>query len=128
MECKGYKNGCDCEKSEHDGRSEPLWPDFKKRGGLIVAIIQCSQTKKVLMHGYLNPESLQKTLETGEAWFWSTSRNELWHKGATSGNVMKVKEIWLDCDKDCVLISVEVLGDGNACHCNCQSCFSTKLL
>jgi phosphoribosyl-AMP cyclohydrolase len=70
---------------------------------------------------YMSPESLNKTMETGETWFWSRSRNELWHKGGTSGNIQKVVEILVDCDADTLL--VRVLSAGPACHTGNQSCF-----
>ncbi len=75
------------------------------------------------MLGYMNRESLEKTLLTGETWFWSRSRNELWHKGETSGNTQRVIDIFLDCDNDALLIKVEQ--KGAACHTGSTSCFST---
>ncbi|MDQ0340849.1 phosphoribosyl-ATP pyrophosphohydrolase/phosphoribosyl-AMP cyclohydrolase [Caldalkalibacillus uzonensis] len=89
--------------------------------GLIPAIIQDVQSKMVLMMAYMNRESLHKTIETGETWFWSRSRQELWHKGATSGHRQKVKELYYDCDQDTLLIMVEPLGP--ACHRGTYSCF-----
>lgn len=99
-------------------------PDFKKRGGLIVAIVQDSTTSEVLMQAYMNPEAWEKTLETREAYFWSTSKNKLWRKGDTSGNIMDVKDLYLDCDHDCAVLLVEVRGDGMACHKGTRTCFS----
>ena len=93
--------------------------------GLITAVIQDSQTKDVLMVAWMNAESLQKTLESGETWFWSRSRQELWHKGGTSGNVQKVVEIRYDCDGDTLLVFVEPAGP--ACHTGETSCFYRKI-
>lgn len=92
--------------------------------GLIPAIIQDSKTKQVLMLAYMNKESLKKTLETKETWFWSRSRQELWHKGATSGNIQRVKDIKLDCDQDTLLVFVEQTGV--ACHTGNYSCFDEE--
>ena len=89
--------------------------------GLIPAIIQDFNTKDVLMLGYVNQESLKLTLSSGEVWFYSRSRRELWHKGSTSGNVLKVKEIRQDCDKDALLILVDAAGP--VCHTGNCSCF-----
>lgn len=89
--------------------------------GLIPAVIQDVQSKAVLMMAYMNKESLQKTLKTKETWFWSRSRGELWHKGATSGNVQVVKEMYYDCDQDTLLFLVEPKGP--ACHRNVYTCF-----
>lgn len=89
--------------------------------GLIPAIVQDANTKEVLTLAYMNTESLQLTLETKETWFWSRSRQELWHKGATSGNVQKVVEIRMDCDADTLLVLVEPAGP--ACHTGERSCF-----
>lgn len=89
--------------------------------GLIPAIVQDANTNQVLMMAYMNLESLQLTLETKETHFWSRSRKELWHKGATSGNIQKVLEIRVDCDADTLLIRVQPAGP--ACHTGEQSCF-----
>ncbi len=93
--------------------------------GLIPAIVQDVQTKDVLTLAYMNAESLQKTLESGETWFWSRSRQELWHKGGTSGNTQKVIEIRYDCDADALLVLVEPAGP--ACHTGAQTCFFRTL-
>jgi phosphoribosyl-ATP pyrophosphohydrolase/phosphoribosyl-AMP cyclohydrolase len=90
--------------------------------GLVPAIVQDYLDGTVLMMAWMNQESLQKTLETGDTWFWSRSRQELWHKGATSGHLQKVKTIRYDCDSDCLLITVEQIGDV-ACHTGERSCF-----
>lgn len=89
--------------------------------GLIPAIVQDVKNGEVLMLAYMNKESLQKTLETKETWFWSRSRQELWHKGERSGNRQIVKEIRYDCDNDTLLIKVEQIGP--ACHTGERSCF-----
>lgn len=93
--------------------------------GLVPAIVQDANTHQVLMMAYMNPESLQKTLDTGETVFWSRSRSELWHKGETSGNVQRVQEIYVDCDGDTLLVMVEPAGP--ACHTGAVSCFFTSL-
>jgi len=89
--------------------------------GLIPAIIQEASSGKVLMLGYMNEESLKKTVETGTTWFWSRERQKLWNKGETSGNIQRVKEIRLDCDGDALLILVAQTGV--ACHTGNLSCF-----
>ena len=89
--------------------------------GLITAVVQDSKTKDVLMVAWMNAESLQKTLASGETWFWSRSRGELWHKGATSNNIQKVVELRYDCDGDALLVLVEPAGP--ACHTGEVSCF-----
>lgn len=93
--------------------------------GLIPAIVQDVSTKDVLMMAWMNAESLQKTLESGETWFWSRSRQELWHKGGTSGNTQKVSEIRYDCDADALLVLVDPAGP--ACHTGETSCFYRRL-
>jgi phosphoribosyl-AMP cyclohydrolase / phosphoribosyl-ATP pyrophosphohydrolase len=90
--------------------------------GLVPAITQDYLDGTVLMMAWMNEQSLQKTLDTGEAWYWSRSRQELWHKGATSGHVQKVKTIRYDCDSDALLLSIEQIGDV-ACHTGERSCF-----
>ena len=89
--------------------------------GLVPAIVQDAETKEVLMLAYMNAESLRLTIETGETWFWSRSRSELWHKGATSGNIQTVVEIRVDCDADTLLVMVNPAGA--ACHTGERSCF-----
>jgi phosphoribosyl-ATP pyrophosphohydrolase/phosphoribosyl-AMP cyclohydrolase len=93
--------------------------------GLIPAVIQDAATKDVLMVAYMNAESLAKTLESGETWFYSRSRGELWHKGGTSGNTQKVVEIRYDCDGDTLLVLVHPAGP--ACHTGAVSCFYRTL-
>lgn len=90
--------------------------------GLVPAIVQDYLDGTVLMLAWMNRESLQKTLETGETWFWSRSRAQLWHKGATSGHIQKVRSLRYDCDSDALLVSVEQIGD-IACHTGERSCF-----
>ena|SRR5437764_746017 len=89
--------------------------------GLIPAIVQDSKTGEVLMLAYMNSESLENTIRTKETWFWSRSRSQLWHKGATSGNTQKVISLSLDCDGDTLLIKVEA--NGPACHTGEPTCF-----
>ncbi len=96
--------------------------DFSKGNGLLPAIVQDYKTGKVLMLAYINEEAWEKSLETGETHFWSRSRNELWHKGESSGNVQKIKAIFVDCDNDTVLFQVEQIG-GAACHTGYDTCF-----
>ena len=101
-------------------------PDFAKGGGLVPAIAQDAASGRVLMLAYMNEEAWEKTLETGEAHYWSRSRSELWHKGGTSGNTQKVKAVRLDCDADTVLLLVDQIG-GAACHEGYESCFFREL-
>jgi phosphoribosyl-AMP cyclohydrolase len=96
-------------------------PDFNKGGGLLPTVVQDSTTKEVLMVAWMNEESFHKTLETKETWFWSRSRQELWHKGGTSGNVQHVVDMKLDCDRDTLLVLVKA--EGPACHTGAVSCF-----
>lgn len=100
--------------------------NFEKSGGLVPAIAQDAATGEVLMLAFMNKLSWQKTLETGKATYWSRTRQKLWVKGETSGNVQTVKEIRIDCDDDTVLLKVEQLG-GAACHTGHQSCFYKKV-
>jgi phosphoribosyl-AMP cyclohydrolase len=93
--------------------------------GLITAVIQHATTHQVLMVAWMNADSLRLTQETGETHFWSRSRGELWHKGATSGNVQRVREIRYDCDSDTLLILVDPAGP--ACHTGAESCFYRRL-
>ena len=92
--------------------------------GLAPAIVQDARTREVLMLAYMNRESLERTLETGDTWFWSRSRNELWHKGATSGNTQEVVKISSDCDNDAIVILVNPAGP--ACHTGARSCFEIE--
>jgi phosphoribosyl-AMP cyclohydrolase len=103
-------------------QGEALAPRFDETG-LIAAIATHADTGEVLMFAWMNAEALEKTLETGEAHYFSRSRNELWHKGATSGQVQLVDEIRIDCDQDAVWMKVRPQGDGGACHTGARSCF-----
>lgn len=97
-------------------------PDFDKGGGLLPAIAQDVHTGEVLMMAYMNQESFAETLATGQAIYYSRSRNKLWRKGEESGHIQKVHAIYVDCDRDCILLKVEQLG-GAACHEGYRSCF-----
>ena len=106
--------------------NEMIHVDFDKTGGLVPAIVQDNETGEILMLAYMNQEALNATLSTGKATYYSRSRQTLWVKGETSGNVQLVKEIRIDCDDDTVLIKVEQLG-GAACHTGHRSCFYKKV-
>jgi phosphoribosyl-AMP cyclohydrolase len=99
---------------------------FDKLGGLIPGIVQDRQTGEVLMLGYLNAEALAQTQSSGEVHFFSRSRNRLWKKGETSGHVLRVREVRLDCDGDALLLLVEPVGPG-VCHEGYRSCFFREL-
>ena len=99
---------------------KPLRPKFDAQG-LIPAIVQDADSGQVLMMAWMNAESLALTVQTGETHFWSRSRQELWHKGATSGNIQRVVDIHLDCDQDALLVRVQPAGP--ACHTGAVSCF-----
>ncbi len=96
--------------------------DFEKGGGLVPVVIQDHASGQILMLGYMNREAWEETLKTGKVTYWSRSRKKLWLKGETSGHVQVVKEIYLDCDGDALLIRVDQVG-GAACHTGYQSCF-----
>jgi phosphoribosyl-AMP cyclohydrolase / phosphoribosyl-ATP pyrophosphohydrolase len=93
--------------------------------GLIPAVVQDEDTSEVLMLGYMNEESLRLTLESNEVWFYSRSRQELWHKGATSGNYLKVRSIWIDCENNSLLVKAHP--QGPTCHTGHKSCFFTEM-
>ena len=93
--------------------------------GLVPAVVQDAKTNAVVMLAYMNRESLKLTLETGYTWFWSRSRQELWNKGATSGNLQKVVEMYYDCDGDALLVKAEL--SGPACHTGQYSCFHNPM-
>jgi phosphoribosyl-AMP cyclohydrolase / phosphoribosyl-ATP pyrophosphohydrolase len=97
---------------------------FDERG-LVPAIVQDARTREVLTLAYMSAESLKKTLETNETWFWSRSRSEFWHKGATSGNTQRVTEVRQDCDSDALVVLVEPAGP--ACHTGARSCFYREI-
>jgi phosphoribosyl-ATP pyrophosphohydrolase/phosphoribosyl-AMP cyclohydrolase len=109
-----------------DFGSEIIFTDLKfNDAGLIPVVVQQFDTKAVLMMAWMNRESLQRTLDTGETWFWSRSRQEFWHKGATSGHTQRVISIALDCDGDSLLLQVEQLGA--ACHTGDRTCFHNSV-
>lgn len=93
--------------------------------GLIPAVVQDADNNEVLMVAYMNKESIGITLKEGRTCFFSRSRQELWKKGETSGHIQKVKEIWADCDKDCLVVKVDQTGP--ACHTNRRSCFFNRM-
>ena len=93
--------------------------------GLVPAIAQDVSTGQVLMLGYVNPGSLKRTVEGGQVWFYSRSREDLWHKGEVSGNYLNLREAWIDCDGDTLLLKVQP--DGPACHTGEVSCFFSKM-
>jgi phosphoribosyl-AMP cyclohydrolase len=101
--------------------------DYEKSGGLVAAIAQDYRTGEILMIAWMNKEAFDETLETGRACYFSRSRNRLWRKGEESGNVQKVHEIRVDCDRDAVLLKVEQVGDA-ACHDGYRSCFYRKVV
>ena len=100
-------------------------PDFAKRGGLVTAIAQDAASGEILMVAYMNDAAWRHTLETGRATYWSTSRNALWVKGESSGHVQHVREVYVDCDADCVLLKVEQTSA--ACHEGYRSCFFRRV-
>lgn len=91
--------------------------------GLIAAVVADSESGEVVMLAWMNADALAKTIESGEAWYWSRSRKELWHKGATSGHVQTVTEMRVDCDQDAILLKVSTAGTGANCHTGRKSCF-----
>ena len=93
--------------------------------GLVPAVVQDVKTNAVVMLAYMNKESLQLTVQTGYTWFWSRSRQELWNKGATSGNLQRVVEMYYDCDGDALLVKAEL--SGPACHTGEYSCFHNEI-
>ncbi len=100
--------------------------DFEKGDGIVPVIAQEAETGEVLMLAYMNQEAWEETLKTGKACYWSRSRKRLWRKGEESGNVQVVKEIFVDCDNDTILLKVEQIG-GAACHEGYRSCFFRKV-
>jgi phosphoribosyl-AMP cyclohydrolase len=103
-------------------QGDELAPRFDANG-LVAAVATHAETGEVLMLAWMNAEALAKTMETGEAHYFSRSRQELWHKGATSGQVQRVVEARIDCDQDAVWLKVIPQGDGGACHTGARSCF-----
>jgi len=100
--------------------------DFSKGGGLVTAIAQDDASSEILMVAHMNEEAFRQTLVRGEVVYWSRSRGRLWHKGEESGNVQKLKGVYVDCDGDVVLLRIEQVG-GAACHTGRRSCFFRKL-
>ncbi|MEP1933259.1 MAG: phosphoribosyl-AMP cyclohydrolase [Roseibium sp.] len=103
-----------------------LMPKFDS-DGLIVAVVTDAHSSEVLMVGYMNEEALKRTIETGEAWYWSRSRQSFWKKGETSGQIQKIQEILTDCDQDALVLKVLVEGNGATCHVGYRSCFFRKV-
>jgi phosphoribosyl-AMP cyclohydrolase len=106
---------------------ENLYPDFTKRGGLLPVVVQDVESGEVLMLAYADEEAYQKTIETGLATYYSTSRKELWVKGLTSGNTQQTKAVLIDCDNDALLYKVIQQGQG-ACHTGNKTCFYRSIL
>lgn len=104
-----------------------LQPKFDA-DGLIACIVTDADDGTVLMLGYMNAEALARTIETGEAWYWSRSRQEFWKKGGTSGQVQQVVEILTDCDQDALVMKVRVAGNGATCHVGYRSCFYRRIV
>jgi phosphoribosyl-AMP cyclohydrolase len=103
-------------------RGSALAPSFDA-DGLVAAILQHAESLEVLMVGWMNAEALRRKLDSGEVWFFSRSRRELWHKGETSGQLQRVVEVRVDCDQDAVLVKVAPQGDGGVCHVGFRACF-----
>ena len=101
--------------------------DFKKLDGLVPAVVQDVDDGSVLMVGFMNEEAYDTTKNTGYVTFWSRTRNTIWTKGETSGNKLKVRELFTDCDNDTILVKVHVEGDGVCCHTGAISCFFNKI-
>lgn len=104
-----------------------LMPAFDA-AGLITAVAVRAGTGEVLMVAHMNREALERTLANRQAWYWSRSRGELWLKGATSGQIQQVREIRVDCDQDCLLLVVDVGGDGGCCHTGRSECFYRSVM
>lgn len=99
-----------------------LSPRFDANG-LVTCVTTDAATGELLMVAHMNAEALKRSIETGEAWYWSRSRQELWHKGATSGQIQTIVEMRVDCDQDAIWLKVHVAGDGGCCHTGRHSCF-----
>ncbi len=95
--------------------------------GLVTCVTTDAETGELLMVAHMNAEAFARTIETGEGWYWSRSRSELWHKGATSGQIQSVVEMRIDCDQDAVWLKVRVAGDGGCCHTGRRSCFYRRI-
>ncbi|MEM9677959.1 MAG: phosphoribosyl-AMP cyclohydrolase [Pseudomonadota bacterium] len=113
--------------SSHDETSLTLNPRYDAQG-LVVAMAADANTGQPLMVAYMNAEALRLTLETGEAHFYSRSRQEIWHKGGTSGNTLAVREVRVDCDQDAIWMRVDAQGHGAACHTGRKSCFYRRVV
>jgi phosphoribosyl-ATP pyrophosphohydrolase/phosphoribosyl-AMP cyclohydrolase len=107
-------------------RAETVRLNFDKLNGLVPAVVQHHQTREILMVGFMNREAWELTLSTGLATFWSRERKALWTKGETSGNVLRVKRIWTDCDSDTVLVEADPAGP--VCHTGQPTCFFREVL
>ena len=114
-----FPTAADTHALEHGAQ---LAPRFDAQG-LIPAIAVDAHTGEVLMLAYMNAQALRLTIDTGEVHYFSRSRNELWRKGATSGQIQKVAELRIDCDQDAILVKVHAQGDGGACHTGARNCF-----
>lgn len=99
-----------------------LSPRFDANG-LVTCVTTDAETGELLMVAHMNADALARSIETGEAWYWSRSRGELWHKGATSGQIQTIAEMRVDCDQDALWLKVKVAGDGGCCHTGRRSCF-----
>ena len=110
------------ELEEGDRLTPRFGPD-----GLVTCVATEAASGELLMVAHMNAEALARTLETGEAWYWSRSRGELWHKGATSGQIQTVLEMRVDCDQDALWLKVAVAGDGGCCHTGRRSCFYRRV-
>jgi phosphoribosyl-AMP cyclohydrolase len=108
-------------------KGDRLTPRFGP-DGLVTAVVTDAGSGEVLMLAHMNEAALLKTIETGEGWYWSRSRQELWHKGATSGTVQEVIEIRVDCDQDALWLKVKVRGHGATCHTGMRGCFYRKVV
>ena len=106
--------------------TDRLEPQFDG-AGLIACIVADAASGDVLMLAHMNEEALERTVQTGQAWFWSRSRQELWRKGESSGNTLAVSDLLIDCDQDAVLLKVKVAGAGVACHTGSRSCFYRRV-
>lgn len=101
--------------------------NFKKLNGLIPVVVQDNETNTVLMVGFMNQDAYQKTIETGYIYFWSRTRKSLWMKGETSGNKLKLVQLFVDCDNDTILAKAKIEGDGICCHTGAKDCFFQEI-
>jgi phosphoribosyl-AMP cyclohydrolase len=113
--------------NKHDlEEGDRFTPKFDEKG-LITAIAVDATSNDILMVAHMNAEALIKTVSTGQAWYWSRSRQSLWLKGETSGQIQTIRDIRVDCDQDCLVLHVDVGGDGGACHTGRHSCFYRRI-